>query len=426
MPFGSNLQLWDISYASTVSSTVGTEDPSLVTEGTCNQPSLGELRAYARRYRIIRVAQIFAGPTCGALNLLQPAIMPPVASIVPTIDLALWTSGRPESRAAVAASFDAAARDVGFAQVINHGISDSTIDKILDAADALYALPLSEKCRVAPPSPTLNRGYAASGTESIALSLASSASAPPPKPDMFEAFTVGNDNIDYSDPFYAAESHRLFAPNIWPDEPAKLRSAVNGYFCEAHRVALTMTDIFAPALGLPEGYFRPFVDRSTTTMRVINYEPVGNDCGKNETKGQPDSMRMGAHSDYGVVTVLYADAVPGLQVMSKSGVWVDVVPDAGALLINLGDMTAEWTNDRWRSTLHRVVPCADRRRSVAFFLDANYDKTIECLPSCTDSQNPPKYQPVNAGEHLMAKFLGPRTFTASKGVVDTSSGRLDN
>jgi isopenicillin N synthase-like dioxygenase len=132
-------------------------------------------------------------------------------------------------------------------------------------------------------------------------------------------------------------------------------------------------------------------------------------------------MRMGAHTDYGVVTVLYADPVPGLQILGPDGTFVDVVPQPGALLVNLGDMTALWTNDRWRSTLHRVVPPsaasgAARRRSVALFLDANYDARIECLPTCTGPDRPPKYPPVLAGEHLIAKILGPRLGRASGGV----------
>ena len=139
----------------------------------------------------------------------------------------------------------------------------------------------------------------------------------------------------------------------------------------------------------------------------------------------PGQQRMGAHTDYGVVTVLWADGAPGLQVFLE-GAWQPVRPEPGALLVNLGDLTAEWTNDRWRSTLHRVVPPQgsgpSRRRSTAFFLDANWDARIECLPSCTDDEHPPKYPPVLAGEHLMAKLMGPRTLRASD-ATDTAADR---
>jgi isopenicillin N synthase-like dioxygenase len=135
---------------------------------------------------------------------------------------------------------------------------------------------------------------------------------------------------------------------------------------------------------------------------------------------------MGPHTDYGIVTILYADRVPGLQIRSDNA-WHDVMPEAGCFLINLGDLTAQWTNDRWRSTLHRVLPpeAGAERRSVAFFHDGNYDALIECLPTCTSDSNPPRYAPVVAGEHLMAKLMGPRTLQASQFTLDTSFGRRE-
>ena len=182
--------------------------------------------------------------------------------------------------------------------------------------------------------------------------------------------------------------------------------------------------MFAAALDLPAGYFAPFVTHSTDTLRVNHYETM---------PGDPDPLDaqvgMGAHTDYGIVTVLYADDVPGLQIVGPDGAWHDVQPSPGAFLVNLGDLTAQWTNDRWRSTLHRVLPparLADRsnqRRSVAFFHDGNWDAVIECLPTCTDAVHPPKYAPVTAGEHLMNKVLGPRTLTAST-AADTAGERI--
>jgi isopenicillin N synthase-like dioxygenase len=160
-------------------------------------------------------------------------------------------------------------------------------------------------------------------------------------------------------------------------------------------------------------------------MRAIRYE---------RRAGEPDPLpgqqRMGAHTDYGIVTVLYAEAVAGLQIVAPDGRWIEVIPDDDALVINLGDLTAQWTNDQWRSTVHRVVPSAASagvdgpavRRSAAFFLDGNWDALIECLPTCTSAENPPRYPPVTAGDHLMAKLMGPRLLRASD-AVDTAGDR---
>jgi len=122
---------------------------------------------------------------------------------------------------------------------------------------------------------------------------------------------------------------------------------------------------------------------------------------------------MGEHTDYGIVTVLWADQVRGLQVLGTDGSWNDVSPADDALLINLGDVTGRWTNDRWMSTLHRVKPpivdgTIERRRSAAFFLDGNIDALIETLPVTIDDEHPNLYTPVTVGEHLRAKLAGSR------------------
>lgn len=334
---------------------------------------------------------------------------------VPIVDLDPWWDGDDSRRRDVADRFDEAASSIGFAQVIGHRIPDGVVDDMVAAADRFFALPLDRKLAVVPADPTVNRGYAASGTEALSYSIGEAS-----PPDLFEAFNLGEDDVDEGDPFYAAERHRMFAPNLWPDDLDGFRDAMVAYFAAARHVALTLTDVFAPALGLPDRWFRPFVERSTTTMRVINYERRAG-----EPDPAPGQQRMGAHTDYGVVTVLWTDGSPGLEVF-VDGAWRSVRHEPGALLVNLGDLTAEWTNDRWRSTLHRVVPPTgpgpSRRRSTAFFFDADWDARVECVPTCTGPGRPPKYPPVVAGEHLMAKLMGPRTLRPSS-AVDTSADR---
>jgi len=341
--------------------------------------------------------------------------MPDAPFDVPVVDLAPWASGHASARDAVAASFDAAATEVGFVQIVGHGVPDAVVTAMADAGDRFFALPLTDKLQVRPAELAANRGYAASETEALAYSIGESG-----PPDLFEAFNMGEEDVDESDPFYAAERHRLFAPNTWPTGLPELRPALVAYFAEVRRVAMTLTDVFARALGLPDDWFVPYVDRSTTTLRTINYERREGDADP-----APGQQRMGPHTDYGIVTVLWSDGAPGLEVF-VDGRWRSVTPNPGALLVNLGDLTAEWTNDRWLSTLHRVVPPGGdgpaRRRSTAFFLDGNWDARIECLPTCTDAEHPPRYPPVVAGEHLMAKLMGPRTLEASD-ATDTTVGR---
>jgi isopenicillin N synthase-like dioxygenase len=129
-----------------------------------------------------------------------------------------------------------------------------------------------------------------------------------------------------------------------------------------------------------------------------------------------DLTGMGEHTDYGIVTVLWADRVAGLQVLGRDGEWHEVMPAEGALLINLGDLMARWTDDRWMSTLHRVKPpivdgAIKRRRSAAFFHDGNVDAVISTLPTCVGDGSP--YSPITIGEHIQAKLAGSRAGVAN-------------
>jgi len=330
-----------------------------------------------------------------------------VPELIPVVDLA--AADAPER-------LDAACRSIGFMSIVGHGVPGPVIDEMLAATDEFFALPLAEKLSLRSPSPGINRGYAAKGTEGLTYSLGVEGRPP----DLFEAFNIGPDRR----PAGVRDDRPEFAPNLWPERPAALRSALVAYFDAVAALARRLTTVMAGALGLEDDFFVDKTDHSTDTLRVNHYERAA---------GEPDPVagqhRMGAHTDYGILTVLYADRVPGLEIVGPDGEWHGVVPPDNAFLVNLGDLLAEWTNDRWRSTLHRVVPPprgaqgAAIRRSIAFFHDGNHDALIECLPTCCSADNPPRYPTVVAGDHLMAKLLGPRTLTASD-AVSTAGDRV--
>ncbi len=338
--------------------------------------------------------------------------------LVPLIDLSGWEADRGPARAATAAAIDAACRDVGFMQVIGHGVAQHAIDAMLAATGHFFDRPVEKKLAVRTPGVEVDRGYSPLGSESLAYSIGVDR-----PPDLFEAFNVGPEGWPVGDPVREAERHRWFAPNVWPDDDPELRSAVMGYFDQAAAAARRILGACAVALGLDERFFADKTDHSTDVLRIVNYLRAP---GSGEPL--PGQQRMGAHTDYGIITVLWADPVAGLQIVGPDGAWHDVVPAPGALLINLGDLLAQWTNDRWRSTLHRVIPPppgsggAARRRSAAFFHDGNYDALVECLPTCATADQPARYAPVLAGDHLLAKLVGPRTLQPSS-AADTTGDR---
>jgi len=223
--------------------------------------------------------------------------------------------------------------------------------------------------------------------------------------DLNESLMIGPVDTDDSAYYTAAEAGRHFAPNLWPERPEGLRAVYERYYRVMDALAIDLMRLFALALGLPEKYFDSSVDRSISRLRVRNYPaPL-------ETP-VPGQLRAGAHSDYGSLTILKTEDRPGgLQVQGKDGDWLDVPHRPCCFVVNIGDMLARWTNDRWVSTLHRVVnPPAERiaesrRQSVVFFQNPNYDARVSCLPSCTDAAHPPKYPPTASGGHLREKFV---------------------
>jgi isopenicillin N synthase-like dioxygenase len=159
--------------------------------------------------------------------------------------------------------------------------------------------------------------------------------------------------------------------------------------------------VFAAALDLPEDFFEKSIDSPVSALRALNYPATS-------VPPMPGQLRAGAHTDYGSLTILLPqEGSRGLQIHTPKGEWHDVPPVPGAFVINIGDLMARWTNDRWVSTLHRVVNAdgsAARRQSLAFFHQPNWHAEIACLESCLAPGAEPLYEPVLSGPYLMSKF----------------------
>ncbi|HEX4093387.1 MAG TPA: 2-oxoglutarate and iron-dependent oxygenase domain-containing protein [Trebonia sp.] len=321
---------------------------------------------------------------------------------VPVIDISSFRMPYADAaaRSEVVRQVDQAARTVGFMQITGHGISAATLAEFTRATDAFFALDMAVKKQYRCP-PGVNRGYTPPKAESLANSLGLASAA-----DLFEAINVGASAADYPGLDLPED---VYAANVYPTrEVPGFEAAVTDWFQAAGAVARTMVRIFGVALGGREDYFAGVTGHSIDVLRMNNYRLP--DPG---APLEPDQLGMGAHTDYGIVTVLWADRVPGLEIHGADGGWHPVRPAGGALLVNLGDAIARWTNEEWISTMHRVA--APRvngvlvpRRSAAYFHDGDVDALIECLPSCVSAANPARYQPVTVGEHLAAKLAGSR------------------
>ncbi|MEU6373572.1 2-oxoglutarate and iron-dependent oxygenase domain-containing protein [Streptomyces sp. NPDC046909] len=329
---------------------------------------------------------------------------------VPVVDISAYTQGgTPAAKALVSEQMDAACSTVGFVQVLGHGIPYDIIGGLEEAVDAFFSLPPEAKKSYRVEG--ANRGYSPPRSESLSLSLGVESASR--MNDFFEAFNIGTEARSFTRLDLSEDDYGI---NVWPDIDG-FRAKAEAYFAEAGRVARTLTTVFADALRLPHDFFAALTDHSVDVLRMNNYAlPHGTVTLDGDLTG------MGEHTDFGLVTVLWADQVAGLQVLGADGVWHDVSPTDGALLVNLGDLTARLTNDRWMSTLHRVKPpvingTIERRRSVAYFHDGNIDAVISTLPSHLDAADGLAYEPILIRDHIKAKLAGSRQGKANTAAV---------
>ena len=224
-------------------------------------------------------------------------------------------------------------------------------------------------------------------------------------PDYKEVFAIGPDEVPDTPYFTGPMSYPSFAPNLWPAAPADLRPAMLAYWRAMEGLMRMLGRGFCLALDMPETGFDDILDEThTSQLRMLHYPQV-------DRAIEPGQLRAGAHTDVGMMTILRNDPAPGgLQARARDGQWIDAPALANTYILNIGDLLMRWSNDRLRSTLHRVVtPPADagaesRRLSIGYFVGPRYDALVECFPTCQSADNPAKYEPVTVHDYRTARF----------------------
>jgi isopenicillin N synthase-like dioxygenase len=317
---------------------------------------------------------------------------------VPVIDISAFSGSDLTARQRVAYEVNEACTNIGFLLVTGHGVPAALINEMRDVSRQYFDLPTEEKLKLRMPADRY-RGYIALGNEALANSLDDQT-----PPDLKESFSIGP-SVPVDDDYHrAARPGNFFAPNLWPDQPSSFKPLWERYYGEMEKLSATLMRIFAVGLGMDEAFFDNKIDRHITNFSVIHYP-------EQPKPPLPGQLRAGAHTDYGSLTIVKPDNAPGgLQVLTKDNIWTDVPNLEEGFVVNLGDLMAEWTNDRWVSTMHRVVnPLRDnalgsRRISMTFFHQPNYDAVIECLPTCCSSERPARYGKTTSGEHVWMKI----------------------
>jgi len=301
---------------------------------------------------------------------------------IPVVDMAPLHEGSLDSARRVARQLLEAAETVGFFYVRNHGVPQAMITRADAVARRFFALPLEEKQRVkvAP----WHRGYIKVGEAKMYDTA---------RIDLKESFIWGGE-AGPQDAEGGAE-RKLRGPNQWPVAVPEMHSALNEYFDAANQCGRALFRGFAASLGVELDYFTQQFNRPITRGALVFYPPQPPDLGE-------DQFGVAPHTDYGCLTLLYQDPIGGLEVQGRNGEWVIARPIEGTLVINIGDLMARWTNNRFRSTPHRVVNRSGRERlSIAVFVDPNYE--TEIVPVCRSGE-PPLYGPVACGDYIVSRF----------------------
>ena len=312
---------------------------------------------------------------------------------IPVIDIKPAIGGSYEQRLRKGQEIDQACREVGFFILKGHGIDPLIIERLRQASYEFFNLPLHEKQKVAPRR-NEPRGYRGLGFE--ALSAGNALQTPP---DLKEYFHFGR-HAWPDDPYYiAGEGPNYFIANVWPQHPSDWSLAAQRYYEAMERLTETLLRLSALGLGLPEDFFQDKINRHITAVRINHYPAQSH-------QPLPGQLRAGAHTDYGLLTILSGEDKPGgLEVLTRKGKWIPAKTEPDSFVVNIGDLLMRWTNDRWVSNTHRVINpgtigAESARLSIAFFQHPNYDALIECI----ETDQPAKYPPVLSGQYRSEKY----------------------
>jgi len=310
---------------------------------------------------------------------------------VPVIDIADFAEGDRYRRSAVARLVDDTFVESGFMVIVNHGIAPDIIAEAKEAARAFFALPDDEKLCAREAGQT-SRGFFP--RDSIASARYGENKDAPT--DLMESYALSS---PFPPPWApdAPDSRTFAGENIWPEQPARFREAFERYFAAVQNLADDLLRLFALALRLEEDFLMPFFAPYQGVVRANSY-------GRLDRQPLPGQLRIGAHADLGGFTVLASDAdCGGLQIQDHDGAWHDVEAPGDGFVINIGEFMQAWTNDRWRATRHRVLaPRTDAenigRLTIPFFVNPDPERFIECIPTCLDPGEKPRYERFKVGD----------------------------
>jgi isopenicillin N synthase-like dioxygenase len=301
---------------------------------------------------------------------------------IPVVNLADFLSGDPQLKQAFVNQLGKAYEEVGFAAVKNHGIPDELIADLYKYVQQFFGLPAETKRQYEIPGLAGQRGYTSFGKEHAKGSDA---------PDLKEFFQFGQ-IVEDNDPVKSEYPDNVQVNDV---------QGFNTTFIKAYRAfeksGRALLQAIALYLGLDEHYFDEHVHNGNSILRAIHYPPI--------TQEPKSAIRAEQHEDINLITLLVGASADGLQILTRQNEWVPVTSLPEQIVVNVGDMLQRLTNNKLKSTTHRVVnPPREMwntsRYSIPFFLHPKSEMSLACLEGCIDASHPKAYPDATAGEYL--------------------------
>lgn len=304
---------------------------------------------------------------------------------IPSLDLHDFTRGDENLKKSFVAELGKAYEVIGFIAVKNHGLSEDKKDRLYDSIKRFFELPDDIKDQYELPELFGQRGYTGKGKEHAKGRTVG---------DLKELYHVGQE-IPLGDEY---------PPNVWPIEVQDFKTNTLDAFSILEETGLTILRAIALHLGLEENYFDDKVKKGNSILRPIHYFPITN------VNDQPDdAVRAAEHGDINLITLLMGASAGGLQILRRDNQWIPVTALPEQIVINVGDMLARLTNNKLKSTIHRVVNppievIQTSRYSVPFFMHPRSNVDLSCLDNCIDRDHPKLYSDTTAGAFLSERL----------------------
>jgi isopenicillin N synthase-like dioxygenase len=299
---------------------------------------------------------------------------------IPSVDLRDFLSDNPDKRNAFIQNLGKAYEDIGFVALKGHFLSVELVDNLYDQIRAFFSLSDQEKSKYEIPGLAGQRGYTSFGKEHAKGRSTG---------DLKEFWHFGQ----YEKP----DNGEIYPENVLVNELPEFNTVGKETYKALEKTGVYVLRALALHLGLEELYFDPFVKGGNSILRPIHYPPINQE--------PKDAVRAAAHGDINLITLLMGAQGRGLQVQNHKGAWLDAIAEDDELVINVGDMLSRHTNNKLKSTIHRVVNppkelWGTSRYSIPFFMHPVSTMKLDVLSDCVDADHPKLYDDISAGAFL--------------------------